>query len=455
MNVMGYLQRLGKALMLPIATLPVAGLLLRLGQPDVFGMPFIEAAGSAIFSHMPILFAAAIAAGLSKNTDAAAAIAGMVGYYILTEALQVLNPELNLGVFGGVIVGVLAGELFNKYHNIRLPEFLGFFGGKRFVPIVTGVCALLLAVLMSVIWPPISAGIDAFSYWMLDSEIGGKFGYGFINRMLIPVGLHHIINSIVWTVMGEYNGVTGEMLRFAAGDPSAGLMLSGFYPILMFALPASCLAIYHSARKENRPAVGGMLLSIAFTAFLTGITEPIEYTFMFLAPVLYFIHAVLTGVSLVIAAALDIHMSFGFSAGLIDYVLFFNAPSAKNAWMLVPLGLAFSLAYYSLFMLAIRLFDIQTPGREDTTMVMANSDVDSSQLAHDYIKALGGKTNLTHIDACITRLRLTVNDKNIIDEPQLKALGAKAVVHVGDKNLQVILGPMAEIVAGEMKTIHT
>ncbi|MFO6424708.1 N-acetylglucosamine-specific PTS transporter subunit IIBC [Motilimonas sp. KMU-193] len=454
MNILGYLQRLGKALMLPIATLPVAGLLLRLGQPDVFAMPFIEAAGSAIFSQMPILFAAAIAAGLSKNSDAAAALAGMVGYFILTEALKVLDPALNLGVFGGVMIGVLAGELYNKFHDIRLPEFLGFFGGKRFVPIITGLSALGLAVLMSIIWPPVSAGIDAFSNWMLASEVGGKFGYGFVNRLLIPVGLHHIINSIVWTVMGEYNGVTGEMLRFAAGDPDAGLMLSGFYPVLMFALPASCLAIYHSARKENRPAVGGMLLSIAFTAFLTGITEPIEYTFMFLAPVLYFIHAVLTGVSLAVAAALDIHMSFGFSAGLIDYVLFFNAPAAKNAWMLVPLGLAFSLVYYSLFMLAIRIFNIQTPGREEASVTEQANDLDSSELAHSYIRALGGKANLTQIDACITRLRLSIADKSQVDEAQLKALGAKAVVHVGDKNLQVILGPMAEIIAGEMKAIN-
>lgn len=451
MNVLGYLQRLGKALMLPIATLPIAGILLRLGQPDVFDIPFIAEAGNAIFSQLPLLFAAALAAGLNKDNDAAGAIAGIVGYFVLTEALAVLDPSLNLGVFGGVIMGITAGELYRRFHTIRLPEFLGFFAGKRFVPIITGVSALVIALIMSVVWPTVSSGIDIMSNWMLESDIGGKFGYGFVNRMLLPIGLHHILNSIVWFGMGEYEGVTGEMLLFAAGDPSAGLMLSGYYVVTLFALPAACLAIYQCAHKDKKAAVGGMLASIAFTAFLTGITEPIEYTFMFLAPVLYFFHAILTGLALVIAAALNIHMSFGFSSGLIDYFIFFNAPAANNAWMLLPLSLVFALIYYTLFVFAIKRFDIKTPGREDEVEATVVASKNEDELAQQYLLALGGKSNLESIDACITRLRLTLINPSLVDEDTLKQLGAKGVVKVGEKNLQVVLGPLAEIMAGKMK----
>jgi len=452
MNILGYFQKLGKALMLPIAVLPVAGILMRFGQPDLLDIAFIGKGGESIFSNLPLLFAMGVAAGLSKDNSAAAAISAAVGFFIMNTAMTTLNPDVNPGVAGGIVIGITAGHLYNRFYTIKLPEFLGFFAGKRFVPIITGLTALGLAVAFNIVWPPVQAAINVFGEWMLTSGSAGTFSYGVANRLLIPFGLHHILNTMVWFVFGEYNGVTGEISRFWANDPSAGVMLSGFFPVMMFGLPAAAAAFYVTAKAENKVKVAGMLASVAFTSFLTGITEPLEFLFMFLAPALFVIHAILMGISLMVAQALDIHLVFSFSAGLVDYLLNFNAPAAKNAWMLVPMGLVFGGAYFIIFMSAIRMFNLKTPGREDS-LETAEPNAQTTGLVSAYMEALGGKSNLTDIDACITRLRLTVADRGLVDANKLKSLGAKGVVNVGANNVQVVLGPQAEAVATEMKAM--
>ena len=460
MSILGHFQKLGNAIMFPIAVLPIAGILLRIGQPDLLNIPFIAAGGQAVFTNLALLFAMGVAGGFSKDNSAAAAIAAAVGYFIMMAAIKTLNADVDPGVAGGIIIGVCAGLLYNRFHAIKLPEFLGFFGGKRFVPIITGLVALILAFAFSVIWPPVQDGINHLGQWILTSGVPGEFVYGVANRLLIPLGLHHILNSMVWFVFGNYTDpatgqvVTGEISRFFAGDPSAGRILSGFFPVVMFGLPSAALAFYVTAKKENKKVVGGMLLSVALTAFLTGITEPIEFMFMFLAPGLYVVHAILMGVSIVVASMLNIHMAFSFSSGLIDYILNFNAPAAHNSWEIIPMGLVVGALYFVIFVGAIKMFNLKTPGREDAPEEDSNPDSDSkADLAVQYLAALGGKDNLTDISACITRLRLGIVDRTIINDAKLKQLGAKGVVNVGSNNLQVIIGPQAEIIANQMKAL--
>ena len=310
--MLNFLQKIGKALMLPIAVLPAAALLLRLGQPDLLDIAFIAAAGKAIFDNLAILFALGIAIGLSKDGSGAAALSGLVGYFVLTNGTQAIDKEINMAVLGGIISGIVAALLYNRYSDIRLPEWLGFFSGKRFVPIITSLAMIILAGIFGFVWPPIQDVINSVGDWITGAGALGAGVFGVLNRLLLPVGLHHVLNSMVWFVFGEYNGATGDINRFFAGDPTAGPFMTGFFPIMMFGLPAAALAMI-AAVKEKRKLVTGMLVGLAFTSFLTGITEPIEFLFMFIAPVLYVIHALLTGVSLALAVILDIHHGFGFS----------------------------------------------------------------------------------------------------------------------------------------------
>lgn len=462
-NVFGKVQKVGKALMLPVAVLPVAALFLRLGA----GIPGIEGklaeyflkSGAAVFDNMALLFAIGIAFGLAKDNHGAAALAGAVGFFVMENVYLVANADIDTGVFGGIIMGIVAGTLYNKYHDIELPDFLGFFGGKRFVPIVTGFTAVGIGILFGYIWPVIQNGLDAFSHAVVEAGAFGTFAFGFGNRLLIPVGLHHVLNSVFWFGHGSFTNAAGEvingdLLRFLAGDPTAGAFQAGFYPIMMFGLPAGALAMYTTARKENKKMVAGLLTSVAFTSFLTGITEPIEFMFVFIAPVLYFIHAVFTGIAMAITSLLGILHGFGFSAGAFDFAI--NMNKATNGWLLVPIGLAFGALYYFTFLFAIKKFDLPTPGREENAEEGTDELIKKegiSGLAKDYVKVLGGKANLVDIDACITRLRLTVKDSSIIDDDKLKALGASGVIRPNKKNLQVIVGTKAEIIAGEMKRV--
>jgi PTS system N-acetylglucosamine-specific IIC component len=469
------LQPLGRALMLPIAVLPAAGILLRIGQPDLLNIGFIAEAGSAIFANLGLLFAAGVAVGLAKENHGAAAIAGVVCYVVATfaaKALMVVPADVIAGYSGkaagwaaeafkndtikhlsvptGIVSGLLSGWLYNRYHAIKLPDYLAFFGGRRFVPIAAGFSALGLAFLIGTSGAALEHGMDIASHGVVRLGSLGLFLYGVLNRLLIVTGLHHILNSLVWFNLGSFHGVTGDLNRFIAGDPSAGAFMSGFFPVMMFGLPAACLAMYHTARPERKKEVGGVLASMALTAFLTGVTEPIEFSFMFLAPPLYALHAVLTGASMVVMSLLDVHLGFGFSAGFFDYVINFN--KARHPEMLAVVGLAYFAIYYGLFRLAIRYFDLKTLGRETESVAKSDARVaDGEGRGQAYLVALGGAGNLASIDACTTRLRLIVNASNAIDEPRLKSLGAKGFVRPSPNALQVVVGPAADQIASEIR----
>ncbi|MGZ2746121.1 N-acetylglucosamine-specific PTS transporter subunit IIBC [Burkholderia stagnalis] len=460
------IQSLGRALMLPIAVLPVAGILLRLGQPDVFNIKMIADAGGAIFENLPLLFAIGVAAGFAKDNNGVAALAGAIGYLIETAIMKDIDPKLNMGVLSGIIAGVVAGLLYNRYKDIKLPDYLAFFGGKRFVPIITGLVCVVLGIVFGYVWQPVQHAIDAAGQWLTTAGAIGAFVFGFLNRLLLVTGLHHIINSLAWFVFGNFTPaaggeiVHGDLHRFFAGDPSAGVFMAGFFPIMMFGLPAACLAMLHEAPKERRAVVGGLLFSMALTSFLTGVTEPIEFSFMFLAPVLYVIHAVLTGLSLAICQLLGVKLGFTFSAGGIDYVL--NYGLSTKGWVAIPLGIAYGVAYYGLFRFFIRKFNMATPGREPATAEGAAESYESggyvapaasaaAPRAQRYIAALGGAGNLSVVDACTTRLRLTVADPEKVSEADLKAIGARGVLKRGGNSVQVIIGPEADIIADEMR----
>ncbi|HEX4861587.1 MAG TPA: N-acetylglucosamine-specific PTS transporter subunit IIBC [Rhizomicrobium sp.] len=468
------LQPLGRALMLPIAVLPAAGLLLRLGQPDLLNISFIAAAGDAIFANLGLLFAIGVAVGLAKENHGAAGLAGAVCFLVATKAAAALMsvPPQALAQYGapahdlaaaafkeqalaklsvptGIASGLIAGWLYNRYRDIRLPEYLAFFGGRRFVPIASGVAGLVLGAVLGLTWTDVSGGIDTASHAVIGAGPVGLFIYGVLNRLLIVTGLHHILNNIAWFIVGDYHGVTGDLKRFFAGDPTAGRFMSGFFPVMMFGLPAACLAMYRSAKPERRKAVGGALLSMALTAFLTGVTEPIEFSFMFLAPMLYAIHALLTGIAMVVMDMLGVKLGFGFSAGLFDYVI--NFGKATRPWLLLPVGAVYFALYYGLFRFAIRTFDLKTLGREDEGEAVADAAVAQGARGARFVAALGGAGNLVSVDACTTRLRLIVDDPSKVDETQLKALCSRGVVRPSAKALQVVLGPMADQIAGEIR----
>ena len=453
--------------MLPIAVLPVAGLLLRLGQPDLLNIKWIADAGGAVFTNLPLIFAIGVAVGFAKENHGAAALAGGIGYLILTAVLKSINDKLDMGVLAGILCGIVAGNLYNRFKDIKMPEYLAFFGGKRFVPIITGLVCVLLGLLCGYIWPIVQTGIDWVGHALIGAGGLGLFIYGVLNRILLVTGLHHILNSLVWFVFGSYPGpdgkaVTGDLHRFFAGDPTAGAFMTGFFPVMMFGLPAACLAMYHAARPENRKLVGGMLLSMALTAFLTGVTEPVEFTFMFLAPILYVIHAILTGISMALMTFLGVRLGFTFSAGAFDYIISYRL--GTNGWMLIPVGLVYFLIYYFLFSFAIRKFNLATPGRAEASLEPAaeavavpggTPDTGGAQAplagAVGYVRALGGNRNLKLVDACTTRLRLEVVDDSLVNEPALRTLGARGIVRPSRNALQVVIGPQAEIVAGEIR----
>lgn len=468
------LQRLGRALMLPIAVLPVAGLLLRLGQPDLLDIPFIAASGAAIFGNIGMVFAVGIAIGLSRENHGAAGLAALVGFLVATEGAKALiqaPPEVTAGLpeqahalainaykqaaankFGmpvGIVSGLIAGALYNRFHDIKLPDYLAFFAGRRFVPIASGLAGVALAALFGLGWPALEHGMDEASRGVIGAGESGLFVYGVLNRVLIVTGLHHILNNIAWFLVGDFNGATGDLNRFFAGDPSAGAFMSGFFPVMMFGLPGACLAMYHAAAPARRKAVAGLLLSMALTSFLTGVTEPIEFTFMFLAPLLYVVHALLTGAAMVLMDVLGVKLGFTFSAGAIDYALNYNL--GTRAWMLLPIGAVFFALYYGLFRAAIAAFNLPTPGREPETAAPAPVAATAGGRGAAFLRALGGAGNLLFVDACTTRLRLRIADQKAVDEAALRALGARGMIRPDAATLQVVLGPIADQVASEMR----
>ena len=466
-------QSLGRALMLPIAVLPVAGLLLRLGQPDLLDIAPIAAAGDAIFSNLGLLFAIGVAVGLARENHGAAGLAGVVAFVVSTKGAEVLiavPPDVLASLSGahkdlaaaaykarqlaklsvplGIVSGLIAGALYNRYSDMKLPSYLAFFGGRRFVPIVAGAAGLVVAFAFGLGWPVLERGMDALSHAVTESGSIGLFVYGVLNRVLIVTGLHHILNNVAWFLVGDYHGVTGDLKRFFAGDPAAGVFMAGFFPVMMFGLPAACLAMYRTARPGRRHATGGLLMSMALTSFLTGVTEPIEFSFMFLAPMLYAVHALLTGAAMVTMDLLGCRMGFGFSAGFFDYVLNFNR--ATHPLYLVPVGIAYFGLYYGLFRYCIVRFDLATPGREREDAPAVAAPAPQSR-AGELVAALGGRANLREVDACTTRLRLVLDDRTRVDASALRRLGARGVVNFGTNALQVVLGPEADQVASEMR----
>ncbi|HCY1746448.1 TPA: PTS transporter subunit IIABC [Staphylococcus aureus] len=496
-KLFGQLQRIGKALMLPVAILPAAGLLLAIGtaiQGEALQhyLPFIQnggvqnvaklmtAAGSIIFENLPMIFALGVAIGLAGG-DGVAAIAAFVGYIIMNKTmgdfLQVTPknvtdpasgyasilgiPTLQTGVFGGIIIGALAAWCYNKFYNINLPSYLGFFAGKRFVPIMMATTSFILAFPMALIWPTIQSGLNAFSTGLLDSNTGvAVFLFGFIKRLLIPFGLHHIFHAPFWFEFGSWKNAAGEIIH---GDQrifieqiregahlTAGKFMQGEFPVMMFGLPAAALAIYHTAKPENKKVVAGLMGSAALTSFLTGITEPLEFSFLFVAPLLFFIHAVLDGLSFLTLYLLDVHLGYTFSGGFIDYVLLGVLPNKTQWWLAIPVGLVYAVIYYFVFRFLIVKLKYKTPGREDKQSQAVTAS--ATELPYAVLEAMGGKANIKHLDACITRLRVEVNDKSKVDVPGLKDLGASGVLEVGN-NMQAIFGPKSDQIKHEMQQI--
>jgi PTS system N-acetylglucosamine-specific IIC component len=445
-------SKLGKSLMLPIAVLPIAGILLRIGQPDLLNIAFISQAGGAIFDQLPLLFSFGVAIGFSKDENGAVVLASFVGYIVFIAALKVLDPSLKMGVFGGILIGITTAFLYNKYSNINLPSYIAFFGGKRFVPIATGLAAVLLSVIFYFVWPPIGYVINAIGNWIVGSGNIGLFFYGMLNRLLIPIGLHHILNSLVWFEFGSFTNTVGELVkgdlwRFFALDKSAGGFMSGFFPVMMFGLPAAALAMI--LNSENKKLAFGVLFSAALTGFLTGVTEPIEFSFMFLAFPLYVIHAILTGLSMVVMNILNIKLGFTFSAGLFDYGLNFGI--STNPIILIPVGLVFFAIYFVVFYFGVKFFKIKLFANNETTPASSSSTTATS-VGANYLKALGGKDNIIKLDNCTTRLRIDIKNNNLIDENALKNLGAVGVLNNTMGHVQVVIGPKVESVANDIKS---
>ena len=472
-NAFALLQKIGKSLMLPVSVLPVAGLLLGIGSAHFTWLPtalsdVMAQSGGAIFGNLPLIFAIGVALGVTKN-DGVAALAAVVGYAVLLATMGVMaalfgyEPKsimginsIETGVFGGIVVGSLAGYFFNKYFRIQLPPYLGFFAGKRFVPIVTALSCIVAGIVLSIVWPPIGTQINNFSHWASSENPAAAFAlYGVIERSLIPFGLHHIWNVPFFFEVGQYVDPTtgevirGEIHRYTAGDPTAGNMAGG-YLFKMFGLPAAALAIWQTARPENRAKVGGIMISAALTSFLTGITEPIEFSFLFVAPVLYVFHALLAGVAYFTCIELGIKHGMTFSHGLIDFIVLFNRSS--NAWAFFVLGPIYAFVYYTMFRVVIQKFDLKTPGREleDEDAATAGPAVAAGGLAGELVAAFGGAANIASLDACITRLRVEIVDPAKANPDRLKALGAAGVVAVGN-GLQAIFGTRSENLKTDME----
>lgn len=471
-NAFSLLQKLGQSLMVPVSVLPAAGLLVAIGRllqeqkhlPVIKGIGDVAFSGGiAIFEQLPTLFAVGVAIGFSGGA-AVSGLAAVAGYFILvnvlktTSTLQGLTLTLNTGVFGGIMIGLLSSAIYKKFHETRLPAFLGFFSGKRLVPIMTAAAALVLGLVLSLVWPPIQQGINTFGYWIMGSDLGPSF-YASIKRLLIPVGLHHVFYPPFLYEFGEFVSSTGEVFkgeaaRYYGGDPSAGRFMASEYPMMLFGLPAASLAIYLRAKTTKRKAIGGVMIAAALTAIITGISEPIEFAFIFVAPILFLYHILLTFVSAFASSSLDIHLGYTFSASLID--LFLGAFNAKNQHLLFLLvGPLTAVFYFVSFYYTIGWMDLKTPGREEESADSddATTTFDRAGKAAAVLTALGGPSNIKHLDACITRLRLTVNDSNNVNFNNLKSLGASGSVNAGGGNIQVIFGTESDLLKEEIKKI--
>lgn len=489
MKAFAEIQKVGKALMTPIAILPAAGLFLAFGNK--LGIPLMEQAGNIIFGNLPLLFAVGTAIGLVGG-DGVAGLSAVVSILIMNTTMGIVSgaeigiasgdkafamvmgvPTLQTGVFGGLISGVIAAICYKKFYKTELPPFLGFFAGKRLVPIMTAILAFLIGLAMPVIWTPFQMGLEKLSYFANETNTNiSTFLFGVTERALIPLGLHHIFYSPFWYQFGEYINKAGEVVNgdqriwfamFKDGITNfssvtyqgAGKFLTGKFPFMMFGLPAAALAMYHEAKPANKKIAGGILFSAALTSFLTGITEPLEFSFLFVAPVLYGIHCLFAGLSFMLMNLFDVRIGMTFSGGLIDYIVYGVLPGTNgfnNHWyMVIVVGLCLAVVYYFGFRFAIRKFNLMTPGRDEKTVVTEKEEIGEKELAVGVLNALGGTENLKSLDACITRLRVEVVDTALVKDNELKKLGASGVLKVGKNGVQAIFGAKAQFICNDLK----
>lgn len=479
--MMHYLQRLGRSLMLPVAVLPAAAILMGIGywiDPAGWGegniiAAFLIKAGSAVIDHIPILFAIGVALGMAKERDGSAALSGLVAYLVATTLLstdsvalfQNIDPEKVNPAFGkienafiGIISGIVAANMYNRFSHVKLPDALAFFSGKRLAPIMTSFFMLIIAAILFFIWPLVYSGLVSFAEAISTLGAAGAGLYGFFNRLLIPTGLHHALNSVFWFDVAGINDI-GNFWSGEGTKGITGMYQAGFFPIMMFGLPAAGLAMYHTAKTKRKKQAASLLLAAGFAAFFTGVTEPLEFSFMFLAPALYFVHAILTGLSLAIASLFHWTAGFGFSAGFVDFFLSSRLPLANQPYMLIVQGLIFAVIYYFLFRFLILKFDLKTPGREDESTLDQESSNQSREnqftdMASQIYEGLGGDENVKTLENCVTRLRVTVNDMNKVDQEKIKATGVPGIHVIDKKNLHIVVGTNVQFVADEIAKIR-
>ena len=477
--MMKYLQKLGKSLMLPVAVLPAAGILMGIGywiDPTGWGAnsaiaALLIKAGGAIIDNMAILFAIGVAVGMADDHEGTAGLAGLVSWLMIQTILSTGVVAMLKGIdagevnaafgkinnqFIGILSGIIGSTCYNRFKNTKLPDALAFFSGKRSVAIVTALASLVACLVLFFVWPVVYSALVAFGEAILGLGAVGAGIYGFFNRLLIPVGLHHALNSVFWFDVAGVN----DLGNFWAGTGTLGVTgqyMTGFFPVMMFGLPAAALAMYHTAKPGKKKVAYGLLLAAAVCSFFTGVTEPLEFAFMFLAPGLYLIHALLTGISLAICALLPVRAGFNFSAGFVDWFLSFKAPMAVNPLFIIPIGLIYGVIYYVVFRFAIVKFNFKTPGREDdddideNQVTLANNDY--TQVASIILEGLGGKGNIKSVDNCITRLRLEINDYTLVNEKKIKSAGVAGVIRPGKTSVQVIVGTQVQFVADEFKKL--
>ena len=479
--MMRFLQRLGKSLMLPVACLPIGGLLMGIGywiDPSGWGANNLLAlllikSGGILIDNMAILFALGVAIGMSKDQHGTAGLAAIISWLTVQTMLGVAVVSTIMGVpaeevpaafskinnqFIGILCGLISAGCYNKFYKTEMPDFLGFFAGRRFVPIMTVIVTLIICIPLYFVWPIVYTALVSFGEAIISLDAIGAGIYGFFNRLLIPVGLHHALNSVFWfdvANISDINRFWGIMEGGVKGV--TGMYQAGFFPVMMFGLPGAALAMYHTAKTKNKKIAAGILMSAALCSFFTGVTEPLEFSFMFLAPGLYVVHALLTGISVAVVAALPIRAGFQFSAGFVDWFLSFKAPFAMNPLLLIPIGLAFFVIYYVVFRFMITKFNLKTPGREDddtaSEMKIELSNSDYAAMAKIILEGVGGAVNVASIDNCITRLRLEVKDRLLVDEKKIKSSGAAGVIRPGKTSVQVIIGPKVQFVADEFKKL--
>lgn len=479
---MTYLQRLGRSLMLPVAVLPAAAILMGIGywlDPSGWGegnavAAFLIKSGSSIIDNIPILFAVGVALGLAKERDGSAALSGLVAYLVVTTLLSTESVAMLQGVeadnvnaafgnignaFVGILSGIIASLMYNRFSHVQLPDALAFFSGKRLVPIMTSVSMLVMSVILFFIWPVIYSGLVSFGTAISNLGYIGAGLYGFFNRLLIPTGLHHALNSVFWFDVAGINDI-GNFWSGEGTKGVTGMYQAGFFPIMMFGLPAAGLAMYHTAKTKRKKQVASLMLAAGFAAFFTGVTEPLEFSFMFLAPALYVVHAVLTGLSLAIASFFQWTAGFGFSAGFIDFFLSSKLPLANQPYMLILQGFVFAVIYYAVFRFLIVKFNIKTPGREEDAkestlqQTVEDEKEPTAAIAAQIYEALGGDANVTSVDNCITRLRVEVKDMDAVDKDKIEATGVPGVHVVGKHSIQVIVGTSVQFVADEIKKMR-